>query len=165
MDTIWRTLYRVFMTALPHFILFPLLHVDTTVFSEASGGSSSSSLLSNSEFELAFTFARDAAIIAGTSFKSEVIEVDPLVAEYCAFTEEQKTVLFEEIPGMVIDAFMDMCSSFKERSRCKRFEQYLNCGIQEMEKYAAQVPRPLGSLVPDTADPTLTMSLKWPNHF
>ncbi|GIY52439.1 hypothetical protein CEXT_305961 [Caerostris extrusa] len=81
--------------------------------------------LTKEEFELAFTFARDAAIIAGTSFKSEVIEVDPLVAEYCAFTEEQKTVLFEEIPGMVIDAFMDMCSSFKERSRCKRFEQYL----------------------------------------
>ncbi|XP_055935262.1 uncharacterized protein LOC129965427 [Argiope bruennichi] len=91
--------------------------------------------LTEEDFAIVENFTKKAAVLAGHPMHSTGFV--PMTNEYCAWTDDQKTEIFRYITGLVIDSFAAICSSFKTRHQCDRFEKFLDCGFSLMEKYAA----------------------------
>ncbi|CAL1276127.1 unnamed protein product, partial [Larinioides sclopetarius] len=93
-------------------------------------------ILEEENFKFVVNMVKQSAEKAGMQLVAD--NLDGLHGEYCAFTDEQKTTMYEYNTKPLMDELGAICSNFKKRKQCKNFKSFLRCALDFMGKFVSE---------------------------
>ncbi|GBM27518.1 hypothetical protein AVEN_257839-1 [Araneus ventricosus] len=93
-------------------------------------------ILEEENFKFVVNLVKQSAEKAGMQLVAD--DLDGLHGEYCAFTEEQKTTMYEYNAEPLMDELGAICCNLKKRKQCKNFKSFLRCGLEFVGDFASE---------------------------